>query len=112
MEKKEIISAGIAQRAESQRLGEILPETLLGIKSRCNRYRKERGLPIIDEELAPNPERDVKRKAMDAEQEEIITQFTRWYTAQMAMGLSVEDIKIRLFPTAGIIKLGEQAKVG
>jgi hypothetical protein len=39
---------------EPQQIGKILPGVLLSIKDRCNRYRREHGLPTIDEELEYN----------------------------------------------------------
>lgn len=36
--------------SEPQQINEILPQVLLNIKNRCNRYRRRHGLPLLGEE--------------------------------------------------------------
>jgi len=35
--------------SEPQQINEILPQVLLNIKNRCNRYRRRHGLPLLRE---------------------------------------------------------------
>ena len=46
------IKKAASGRIEAKRLGEILPGVLQTIESRCNQYRQEHELPMLDEEFA------------------------------------------------------------
>ena len=37
--------------SEPVRLGNVLPDVMERIRKRCNEYRKQHGLPLLEEEL-------------------------------------------------------------
>ena len=49
--------------SEPQRLGEIVPSVLQTIKNRCNLYRREHGLPTLDEELGKKADHKIRTLA-------------------------------------------------
>lgn len=48
--------------SEPQHIGEILPQVLRDIKGRCNRYRRERSLPLIGSDLSFTSADNEKRR--------------------------------------------------